>query len=300
MINDFWPEYYKAFSYFSESLVREGCHPRKMVHGCGSERAIVLVHGLTDSPWFMQFLANHFYHQLGYDVYMPLLHMHGLREPNLMRGVSLKQWQENVRFSVQTAATQSRYVAIGGLSTGGALSLWARLTDPLVNGSLYLFSAAIGLCNAWKVIPGKLKEAVLRLPGVACFDSGTPLIGPNPYRYRRIPLNSAVELAGLIAGNRALVRAYHQRQQLLPRIFAAWTEADKVISVKELKRFTESAGEDRCRSFVVTGKYKLRHACVVLGQPVYAAHDRPAGPPLERANPLFTEMLAAIDLFAGR
>ena len=90
----------------------------------------VLVHGLTDSPWFLQFLASHFHNQLGYDVYLPLLHMHGLREPHQMRGVSLGQWQENVRFAIHTAAGRSRHVAVGGLSTGGALSLQARLKDP--------------------------------------------------------------------------------------------------------------------------------------------------------------------------
>jgi len=298
-MNDFWPEYYEAFPCFSEALVREGCHPRKMVHGAGSERAIVLVHGLTDSPWFMQFIASHFHHRLGYDVYLPLLHMHGLREPHQMRGVSLEQWQENVRFSICTAAARSRLVAVGGLSTGGALSLQARLTDSRVTGQLYLFSAAVGLSNYLRVIPGRLKQAVLRMPGVTIFDNGRPLIGPNPYRYDRVPLNSAVELAKLIAQNEELLRNYQRQGRMLPRIFAAWTEADRVISVRALKRLGALVGTELFSSFVVPAQYKLEHACVVLAQPVWAADEGPGAPPLERANPLFAEMLAAVDRFTG-
>ena len=296
-MDNYWQEYVEAFDYFSAAEIRPGCHPRKMVHDSGAERAIVLVHGLTDSPYFLTAIADHFYNTLGYDVFMPLLHMHGLREPRQMQGVALEEWQRNVRFAVNQAGQHQRRVSIGGLSTGGALSLWASLADPLVTGELYLFSAAVGLSNSFGFIPGWLKESVLGISPVVYFDSGKPLIGLNPYRYDRVPLNSAMELAKLIRINKTLVRRFMRQKRSLPKTFAVWTEADSVISISALKKFGELAGDRRFCSFAVPRHLQLEHACVVLKDPVYSENPVPGEPPLEPANPRFNQMLAALDHF---
>ena len=47
-----WSEYYREFPCFNEQTVREGCQPRKLLHDHGTGKAIVLVHGLTDSPFY--------------------------------------------------------------------------------------------------------------------------------------------------------------------------------------------------------------------------------------------------------
>ena len=65
-----WNEYYRRFSYFSHDLVRDGCHPRMLEHGDNHAKSIVLVHGLTDSPYFMTAIAEHFFENLGYNVYL--------------------------------------------------------------------------------------------------------------------------------------------------------------------------------------------------------------------------------------
>ena len=79
-----WFDYYDHFPYFSPDVVREGCHPRIMEHREACEKAIVLVHGLTDSPYFMTAIADFFFDRLGYNVYLPLLHCHGLKDPKGM------------------------------------------------------------------------------------------------------------------------------------------------------------------------------------------------------------------------
>ena len=47
-----WSAFYDHFDYFSPDAVRDGCHPRIMERPDARE-AIVLVHGLTDSPYFL-------------------------------------------------------------------------------------------------------------------------------------------------------------------------------------------------------------------------------------------------------
>ena len=125
-----WLAYYERFPYFSTDTVRDGCHPRVFEHEAATGKAIVLCHGLTDSPHFLAAIARHFHTHLGYDVYLPLLHGHGLKEPKGMEGVELGEWKANVRFAVQAAAEKAARVSIGGLSTGGALSFYMACTKP--------------------------------------------------------------------------------------------------------------------------------------------------------------------------
>lgn len=47
--------------------IRAGCSPFLLVHGTGQPRdALVLLHGLTDSPWFMRAIAEVMHHQGGW------------------------------------------------------------------------------------------------------------------------------------------------------------------------------------------------------------------------------------------
>ena len=47
-----WFDCYGHSSCFSPDVVRDGCHPRIMKHREPCDKAIVLVHGLADSPYF--------------------------------------------------------------------------------------------------------------------------------------------------------------------------------------------------------------------------------------------------------
>ncbi len=78
-----WREYYAEFPCFSDGAVRGGCQPRKMEHDIRAEKAIVLVHGLSDSPHFLRAVGEFFHFKLGYDVYLPLLQGHGSSLPVL-------------------------------------------------------------------------------------------------------------------------------------------------------------------------------------------------------------------------
>jgi len=184
-----WFDYYERFPYFSPDAVRDGCHPRIMEHDAPT-KAIVLVHGLTDSPHFMTAIGDYFFNLLGYNVYLPLLHFHGLKEPEGMEGVSLKEWKSNVNFAVETAASKVNNVSIGGLSTGGTLSFYTAVNNSNISGALYLFSAALDLAGGFV---GDIKEFLLRTPLVELLDKNKPLIGANPYRYSGMDLDGARE-----------------------------------------------------------------------------------------------------------
>ncbi len=291
-----WPEYHHQFPSIVEQKIRQDCHPSRLLHKNRTGKALVLVHGLTDSPFYMQAIAEYFHETLGYDVFLPLLQMHGLEEPGGMAGVSLGQWKKNVAFAVRAAAARAERVSVGGFSTGGALSFYLGCTDPLVTGEIFLFSAALGLYGGpWHIFSGLL-EFLLRHSWFRLLDNRKPLQGNHPYRYARVPLNSAGELARLIREIDALRENTADKTQT-KRIFAAWSEYDRVINVKKLASLKSFTGEDRFVSFVLPSAARVEHACVVLRNPIYAIGSKPGDKPLEVANPLFAEMMACLHCF---
>lgn len=82
--------------------MRDGSHPR-VFEQPGATHAVVLVHGLSDSPFYMTAIAQRFVRELGYNTYLPLLHFHGLKEPRGMEGVELQEWKRNVAWSIDYA-----------------------------------------------------------------------------------------------------------------------------------------------------------------------------------------------------
>ena len=171
-----WLAYYGRFPYFSTDTVRDGYHPRVFEHEAATRKAIVLCHGL--------------------------------KEPKGMEGVELGEWKANVRFAVQAAAEKAARVSIGGLSTGGALSFYMACTKPRITGDLYLFSAALDLAGGPLGLIGEFKEWLLGIPLIDALDSDKPLIGRNPYRYDRMDVDGAKELARLIKETDDLLKGF--------------------------------------------------------------------------------------------
>jgi esterase/lipase len=291
-----WSEYYREFPYLSAQRVRPGCHPGKLLHAGRTEKAIVLVHGLTDSPHYMMAIAEYFHEILGYNVYLPLLQCHGLKQPEGMAGVSLAEWKKNVRFALGTAAANAERVSIGGLSTGGALAFYFGCADPAVTGDIYLFSAALGLYAGRLGVFGGFLEFLARLPFVRFLDSNKPLVGKHRYRYDRVPFNSAGELARLIQEIDGLLKKTDDTIRA-HRIFAAWSEHDRVINIEKLKKLPSRLEKIPFVSFSIPKADRVDHACVVLPESLYAMDSQSGQAPLERANPRFAEMLAAVNNF---
>ena len=294
-----WRQYCDAFPEASPSRLRPHCHPRQLLHSPRSKRALVLVHGLSDSPAMLAALADHFHFQLGYDVYLPLLQGHGLLAPQGMRQVTLEGWLANLDFAVASATAGRAALALGGLSTGGALSLYLAASGARPDADLYLFSPVLGLAPGPGGIPGDWAEWLLERSWVAAIDlllgRLRPLVCRHPYRYDWVPLVSAAQLVRLMRRLDSLLPAL--ATTLSGRIFAAWSESDQVVSVAKIADLMGLFGPERTSSFILSAAKKVAHASVVLEQAVLPCDG--AGQPLEAANPVFAEMLAAIDAFSA-
>jgi pimeloyl-ACP methyl ester carboxylesterase len=291
---DVWQAYYEAFDYFAPERVRPGCHPRIREHRGGAANAIVLVHGLSDSPYFVSAIGAYFFQELGYNVYMPLLHFHGLKDPENMEGVELEEWERNVGFAVDCAQAKAETVSIGGLSTGGALSLLLAVTRPGVTGDLYLFSAALDLAGGPWGLVGEMKEWLLGTFLADVLDNRKPLIGDHPYRYGHVDLDGARELARLIKRTDTLLRGFSRKHPFPLRVFAAHSEADTTADIAGIERL-QRVCDEACFTFMRFPRQDaIAHASLVLEEAITGISTP------EAANPRFAEMMAAIKAFEAR
>ncbi len=295
-----WFDYYDHFSYFSPDAVREDCHPRIMEHGEPRENAIVLVHGLTDSPFFMTAIANFFFERLGYNVYLPLLHCHGLKDPKGMEGVKLEEWKANVTYAIDTAASKAGCISIGGLSTGGTLSFYMAATNLKINGTLYLFSAALDLAGGFV---GEIKERLLRTfmaDILDRFDSKKPLIGANPYRYARMDMDGARELSELIEETDSIIAGYNPKTPFPKPVFAAHSESDTTADIAGIETLEKASDPNRFKFFRILKKDNVSHASLVLKDSIFAVHASDSDDCLEMKNPKFEDMMEALAVFEKR
>jgi pimeloyl-ACP methyl ester carboxylesterase len=286
-----WIDYYKQFNYFSSENIREDCYPLKMEHA-SSDKAIVLVHGLTDSPYYMRAIGTFFHENLGYNVYIPLLHGHGLKNPGGMEAFDLNLWKANVGYAIETAAASANEVSIGGLSTGGTLSFFMAETNPAINGTLYLFSAAFDLGGGPSGVIGELKDRLLNTFLPDLLDTNKPLIGENPYRYSHIDLDGARELARLIKETDTLMDGYSEDHPFQKKVFAVHSEVDTTADIAGIEKLQRISVPEYFHFFRIQEAKGVRHASVVLEAPIAAGTKI-----LESENPRFDQMMAAIAEF---
>ena len=289
-----WLDWYEQFGdYVTAQSVRPLCYPRcrEQPEPAGS---IVLVHGLSDSPWFLDDIAEFFFSEMGLNVYQPLLQCHGLAEPRQMEGVSLEVWRSNVSWAVERAAAATPgQVSIGGLSTGGALSVDCALTNAQVTGGIYLFSAALGLLagGTGRLAPvfGDVVESMLRTPWLNRFASrlmhgDEPLTGPAQVRYEYVALVAAAELAHLIAD---LEQRWRQGAVLNNPVMVGHSLADATADPGAVMQLRNHIGAQMWREVVFAPEEAITHAGLVLANDLYDKH----GKLIEPGNPQLLNML---------
>jgi esterase/lipase len=291
-----WDEYYDRHfkGYVGKDDVRNGCHPQIFKHEDEQPRnAIVLVHGLTDSPYFMRDIGEYFCSEMGFDVYIPLLRAHGLKNPQDMKDASLIEWRKDVRFAIEKAKESGGKVSIGGLSTGGTLSVEMALKDEeSIDGGVFLFSAALGLATS----AGNLAEIFLRTPLANIFDhiDRSSLINDspsgNPFRYSKMDIGGARELSILIKELDLLT----DRDILKQPLFAAHSEADTTAAIEEIEELVNRSPS--AEMFRIGKNFAIPHASVVLKAPVLSLNNSP----LEPGNPFFESMMRSLHDFAKR
>jgi alpha-beta hydrolase superfamily lysophospholipase len=202
--------------------------------------SVLLMHGLTDSPYAMRGIAEVFQSQ-GYHVVALRLPGHGT-VPSGLREVRWEDWYAAVAAAAKHAAARGgtgKPFYLGGFSTGAALAtLYAvrALEDaqlPRPQG-LYLVSPAIGI-SPFAV----LTNIVSGLAFIPAFEKSRwmdVLPEYDPYKYNSFPVNAANQIYALTrelrgalddAGERGLLTA-------MPRVVVFQSIVDSTITAREV------------------------------------------------------------------
>lgn len=103
---------------------------------------ILLVHGLSNSPYETRGLADYFQSK-GFLVRSILLPGHGTVPGDLL-SIHYKDWIKACEYGIQSFTDQVEKLYIAGNSVGASLSLYMGMTDQRVDG-LFLFAPSLGI-----------------------------------------------------------------------------------------------------------------------------------------------------------
>lgn len=276
------PEMPEAYC-LESPILRPGNGPRLLLQEKPAEEVIVLTHGLSDSPFYLEAVARHFY-RAGCHVVLPLLPAHGLIDPDeAMKDEQLDQkWQETIDHAIHTAGLLGSRISIGGFSTGGALSLNRILRDSSsINGGLFLFSAALSI--------GSLAEVAGRLSFIQTItritDGKIIGVGRDPYKYPMLPSFAGFELVQIINQNKNLLE---KRKVEMP-VFAAHSVHDATAELGGILQFMEKHVE---KGVTLVVSAQTPHASLPLDKEVPLNLKESLGPTLPPpANPMFDWMM---------
>ncbi len=232
---------WEGFYYHHEDL-RPGNGPRILYHDRYTENVIALTHGLTDSPYYLQAVAKHFF-EAGCNVVMPLLPAHGqLRREQDMKDEELSEhWQDTLDHTVETAQLLGERVSLGGFSTGGTLSVNKILRDgDQITGGVFLFSAALSIGSLVDLVGDSeiLERLVERF-----FENGDITEeSPDPYKYPYLPKVTASELVEIIKDNKRRLGQAHtcgeqEDHRLRHPVFAAHSLHDATAAFEGVTDF---------------------------------------------------------------
>ena len=279
------------FQIKSQSL-KTGNYPTIFYHGKKTNDVIILVHGLSDSPYYMKAIGRVFY-ESGLNVILPLMPAHGLKEPDKeMEDSNLdNKWRNEMERSVDLAESFGERISLGGFSAGGALCYNYILRHPRkIQGGLFLFSAAIAV----KLIKDASRFIILKNI-TKIRDGKIEGIGKDPYKYPTFPTFGAMELGDIIRENVHL----SQEKKIPQPVFAAHSVKDKTTKVEGIIDLLSNHCINGI-AFLISDTVK--HAELPLDRDIILDMTKKLGPKTPpKANPRFQLMMdAAIRFYKER
>jgi alpha-beta hydrolase superfamily lysophospholipase len=204
--------------------------------------SVLLMHGLTDSPYAMRGIAELFQSQ-GFYVLALRLPGHGT-VPSGLREVRWEDWYAAVAAAAKYAAARGgsgNPFYIGGFSTGAALATLysVRSLDapelPKPQG-VYLVSPAIGI-SPFAVLTNVISGLAF-VPGFEKSRWIDVLPEYDPYKYNSFPVNAANQIHTLTGVLRDALDDAGQRGRLgeMPRVVVFQSIVDSTITAREVVR----------------------------------------------------------------
>jgi carboxylesterase len=141
------------------------------VHGRRTPRAIVLVHGLTNSPRQFRELGEQF-HARGYNVIIPRLPEHGLDPADIahLKRLTAEKYRDYADRAIDVAQGLGDSVFVIGLSAGGNVAAWIAQHRPDVS-RVIVIAPAITVARIPGLLDAPAMNLMNRLPNLTIHQS---------------------------------------------------------------------------------------------------------------------------------
>lgn len=286
-----------VFRVCSAALRNEGNAPYILHHQQVSEKVVVLFHGLSDSPYFLNSIAEALFQQ-GYNVVVALSPGHGKldADQDMQDPLLAQRWYQHVDQIMALAEPMGNKHYIGGFSTGGALATHYSFRHPENVDGLLLFSGALQLDDS--------AEFLLHMWGIDMLskwmDGDYQTDGPNPYKYPTVARHSALMLMNVIDE----IRSFEDEGRALNfPIFSAHSKVDATVmftGIENLLAYNQGTNQ----LFAIGEEVNVCHADLVINQQQLTdmhfdmSKVKDPGPcSIPHANPKHAEMLNAMAMF---
>jgi alpha-beta hydrolase superfamily lysophospholipase len=202
--------------------------------------AVVLLHGLTDSPYSQRHIAR-FYGEHGFVAIVPRLPAHGT-VPAALTDVEWEDWMAATRLAVREARGRiepSAPLHLVGFSNGGALALMYAL-DALGDNKLsrpdrlVLISPMVGITRFARFAGLAGLPAILPAFAKAAWLGIVPEF--NPFKYNSFPVNGARQSYRLTQALQQRIARYASEGKLgqLPPIITFQSLIDFTVSTRAI------------------------------------------------------------------
>lgn len=201
------------------------------------KRAILLIHGLYNSPFSLKDLGHVFYQQ-GFLVYGILLPGHGTVPGDLLH-IQRQSWQQAIDFAVNVFKDRIDELYLCGMSTGGLLCVDYHFRHPQMK-----IQGLITLAPALKIknIAAPLSPWIAKLcPWLEKNDQN------NYTKYRSFATQPVTEVYRL---GKEVLQKMQAKKYLDTRLFMAFSHSDQVISAKACEQFFKHYASDNSRCFI--------------------------------------------------
>lgn len=229
--------------------------------------AVLLIHGLSDSPYTQRDIAEIFYKK-GYYVLCLRMPGHGTTPYDLIR-YNAEDWYENVKFGIEKIEEEMKKVKdaefiISGYSLGGTLSL-RYILEALNNDKMKMPDKVIWFSPA-NGINKYIKYANIHKP-ISWIEHFEKLawyeVEPEYDRYktRSFPRTTGVEIAKIIENNNKIInKLTEENLNKLPPIYMFQTIVDGTLENDEVfKVFSKIEKKEKSKLFIfdVNKEYEM-------------------------------------------
>jgi len=179
-------------------------------------QGIILVHGLSDSPYLMKALGEHFQSR-GFLVRAVLLPGHGTRPGDLTK-VTEVAWRQALEYVAQDTSRQVEHLYLAGFSTGGTLAVDYALEHPGSIVGLFLFSPCL-----------QVKSSSARWANLlGLFQTWLDINNDQDFaKYESFPVNAVAQIVTLTDRIKELANRHPERLSL--PVFIALSGEDETV-----------------------------------------------------------------------